>query len=61
MKEYLLLPDDKRAPSDGVKLDPGYDDKIGVAWKIEEAEGRDAANSFLLRQGLRAFSEADGK
>lgn len=43
------------------QLDPDYDDKMGVAWQIEESSGREAANRYLIEQGLKALPESDGK
>lgn len=39
----------------------GYDDIMGTAWQIDGIQGRKAANSFLLENGLRAIQEDDGK
>jgi hypothetical protein len=43
------------------QLDPDYDDKMGMAWQIEELFGREVANRYLLEQGLQALPESDGK
>lgn len=43
------------------QLDPHYDDKMGMAWHVEELYGREVASRYLLEQGLQAYPEADGK
>ena len=39
----------------------GYDDIVGEARIVEGQLGREAANRFLLDNGLRELPEADGK
>ncbi len=44
-----------------IELNPNFDEIMGKAWQIEYIQGRKAANSFLLDNGLRAIQEDDGK
>ena len=43
------------------QLDPDYDDKMGMAWQVEELFGREVADRYLIEQGLQALPESDGK
>ena len=47
--------------TDERQLDPDYDDKMGMAWQVEELFGREVANRYLFEHGLRALPDSDGK